>query len=559
MEYDCVVCALPLILVIFSSISSAHDMCLGGNSPKDRTNEQMVDVCGKYKTNGCCDSQALRGITDKLSTDMSIEEIPKICLSLFTEILCQKCSPKSGHLFEGETKEDRKFPILCQSFCRKLNDNCAEYIVMVFGKEICDPDASDKTGNCYPKTDSLDEKHEEVKENEFAENCIPICLRKITDGVKNVVDGAFPQDNSNRLFVVQQNGIIWELSAKRERLQKPFLNIASKVQQSGAVDERGLLSMVFDPDFLSNKYFYLFYNPSMRGTRERIVRMKVSDIGPPMVVEEESEKLILEFPKPEGNHDGGQLFFGNDGYLYITTGDGGGGGDKHGTRGNGQSLTTLLGNILRIDVKSNPNVSYTIPDDNPFVNSDGMEKKEIFAYGLRNPWRTSIDRETDRIFCGDVGQNHIEEVDIIVKGGNYGWRAYEGNNCYDQQMCDEIIASDQALQWPIYSYTHDVGQAVIGGYVYRGSNVPELNGKYVYGDQRKSQIWALEENGDKWENRNICVGKSACPDGTISHNPRQHLFAFAQDEKGELYMFVAKTAKMTEANGEIYKLISAIN
>ena len=249
------------------------------------------------------------------------------------------------------------------------------------------------------------------------------------------------------MFIVEQEGRIVILMKDNKLLHGPneaFLDIRSKVHKiSHRSDERGLLGLAFDPEYSSNGRFYVYYSTRETGCVNHVSRISEYHVNAsnPNRADPTSERVLMTIPQPEGNHNGGQLFFGVDGYLYIALGDGGGAGDRHGRIGNGLDLTTLLGSILRIDV-SNPNVTYSIPEDNPFATSS-TARPEIYAYGLRNPWRCSVDRGDKngvgkgRIFCGDVGQGKFEEIDIIEKGRNYGWRAFEGFNCFDSKLCKD--------------------------------------------------------------------------------------------------------------------------
>ncbi|MEX0274029.1 MAG: sorbosone dehydrogenase family protein, partial [Flavobacteriaceae bacterium] len=241
----------------------------------------------------------------------------------------------------------------------------------------------------------------------------------------------------------------------------------------------------FHPNFSSNGYFYINYNPDV--SRTRVCRFQVSASNPNQA-DPNSETLILEFQQPFNNHNGGQLAFGPDGMLYISSGDGGSGGDPD---GHAQNLTNLLGAILRIDVNTPANgLNYGIPADNPFLGQPGA-RGEIYAYGLRNPWRMSFDVNDGTLWTGDVGQNEYEEIDIIKKGANYGWNILEGNHCFNANSCDT-----EAYEAPIFEYPQtNKNQSVTGGYVYHGSTVEQLSGKYVYGDFVSGRIWTLETNG----------------------------------------------------------------
>ena len=235
----------------------------------------------------------------------------------------------------------------------------------------------------------------------------------------------------------------------------------------------------------------------------------------------------MEIGQPFSNHNGGHITFGPDGYLYVGLGDGGSGGDP---RGHGQNLRTLLGTILRIDVSTlDVTGSYAVPPDNPFVGVEGA-RPEIWAYGLRNPWRFSFDRETGELWAGDVGQNKLEEIDIITPGGNYGWNIMEGSSCFRDNRCDR----DEFVP-PVAEYGRDGGCSVTGGYVYRGSRLPALVGAYLYGDFCTGKIWALRYDGSRvTENAQI-----ADTDLQIS--------SFAEGPDGEVYIlsFTGQIARLT--------------
>jgi glucose/arabinose dehydrogenase len=286
-----------------------------------------------------------------------------------------------------------------------------------------------------------------------------------------------PNDGSNRLFILEKGGTIQIIDNNESATSKHlFLDISDQVSDDG---ERGLLGLAFHPNFTNNNYTYIYYT---NNTGDSIIsRFSLEDVN---TVNESSEYIILSVEQPASNHNGGQIAFGPDGYLYIALGDGGGGGD---TYGNAQNRETLLGSILRIDVDSgNP---YTIPSDNPFFENTQGYKEEIYAYGLRNPWRFSFDNETELLWAADVGQNAWEEINLIENGGNYGWPILEGTHCYESSSCDK-----NAYDAPIYEYSHSFGQSITGGYVYRGSQLTCLIGKYIYGDFINGKIWALDYN-----------------------------------------------------------------
>jgi glucose/arabinose dehydrogenase len=307
------------------------------------------------------------------------------------------------------------------------------------------------------------------------------------------LDLEYPGDRTNRLFVVEQSGVIWVFQNDSNVTQKNiFLDIQDRVNDSG--NEQGLLGLAFHPDYENNGYFYVNYTAS-NPNRTEISRFSVSAPNPDSA-DKNSEFHILSYNQPYSNHNGGKVAFGPaDGYLYIGVGDGGSGGDP---QCNAQNLLTLLGSILRIDVNTSVGSQhYGIPPDNPFAGNAQGYREEIYAYGLRNPWRFSFDPVTNWLWVGDVGQNTYEEVDVVSKGGNYGWNIFEGFHCYtNAPSCQTQSCSDTTgLKMPIWEYTHSVGISITGGYVYRGPGVPELNGKYIYADYGSGRIWSLEYDG----------------------------------------------------------------
>lgn len=335
-------------------------------------------------------------------------------------------------------------------------------------------------------------------------------------------------DGTNRLFVVAQQGEIYVFENSEDMpTAKVFLDIKDRVLFGG---EQGLLGLAFHPNFASNGFFYLDYTAE-NPRRTVIARFSVSQ-GNPDQGDKNSEQVILEVMQPYVNHNGGQIAFGSGGYFYVALGDGGSGGDP---LGNGQDRSTLLGSILRLDVDtSSEGREYGIPADNPFVGNTQGYREEIYAYGLRNPWRFSFDTVTGWLWTGDVGQDRMEEIDIVEKGGNYGWNIMEGSLCYSpSEGCNRT-----GLELPLWEYGRDLGVSVTGGFVYRGSKFPDLIGVYVYGDYGSGRIWALEYNGiDDPDNMELL-------DTNLS------ITSFGVDEENELYICAF--------DNNIYKLTSSV-
>ena len=288
-------------------------------------------------------------------------------------------------------------------------------------------------------------------------------------------------DGSNRLFVVEKGGVIWVFTAEvQSTVKTEFLDISSQVRSSG---EAGMLGLAFHPNYKTNGLFYFFY-VSQYPYRSVIARYKVSQN--PNVADPASESILIDSPQSTLYHNGGQLAFGPDGYLYIGMGD-------NFVPTTAQDLTDLPGSILRIDVPSDGSAApnYEIPPDNPFANNSSGYREEIYAYGFRNPWRFCIDKFSGEMWASDVGEDTYEEIDIVEKGRNYGWPLMEGPDCYGAP-CDP---EGDNLVLPFYSYTHAEGVAVIGGYRYWGRRIPELSGYYIFADYTGGEVWGLRFDG----------------------------------------------------------------
>jgi glucose/arabinose dehydrogenase len=318
----------------------------------------------------------------------------------------------------------------------------------------------------------------------FSQSAATVELVPVVKGIMAPVSMAVPRDGSGRMFVCEQTGKI-RIIKNGAMLEKPFLDVSNKLDKMSKVySEKGLLGLEFHPQFKQNGKFYVYYSaPAAEKNLEHKSVLAEYHAAPGSdEADAGSEKIVLEVGQPESNHNGGQLAFGPDGYLYVGLGDGGGAGDQHGANGNAQDLSNLLGKILRIDVNKPP---YAIPGDNPFAGKAGA-RGEIWAYGLRNPWRFSFDRKTGALFCGDVGQNKWEEIDIIRKGGNYGWRIMEAGHCFKP----ESGCRQDGLEPPVAEYNHNEGISVTGGYVYRG---PRTEGQAVRPSRKKRQVGEISD------------------------------------------------------------------
>jgi glucose/arabinose dehydrogenase len=336
---------------------------------------------------------------------------------------------------------------------------------------------------------------------------------------------------TNRLFVTEQTGRIQVFNNSQNVASSTvYLDLTDRVVSGG---EQGLLGLAFHPNFEQNGYVYVNYVAS---NPLRTVISRYTQPAGSSVADKNSEQIVLTVNQPFSNHNGGQLAFGPDGYLYIGLGDGGSGGDP---LGNAQNRSALLGKILRINVDlSTTGLNYAIPTDNPYVGNSLGYREEIYAYGFRNPWRFSFDSATGQLWVGDVGQDRIEEIDLVSVGKNYGWNIMEGTLCYDPASgCNQ-----SGLELPVWNYTQDLGNAVIGGYVYRGSAIPSLVGSYVYGDYGSGRIWKLNYNGTSVEN-------------VLLADTGLNIASFGVDLQNELY-FAAFDGKIYELNPEVIPELS---
>jgi glucose/arabinose dehydrogenase len=330
-------------------------------------------------------------------------------------------------------------------------------------------------------------------------------------------------DGSNRLFVAQQQGAIhvFPNDPAQAKQTKVFLDLTDRVKYFDNSNEEGFLGLAFPPNYKQSGEFFVFYTPKGGTMRNIVSRFRVSKDDPNRA-DPASEEILLTFEKPYWNHDGGTVCFGPDGMLYVFHGDGGSGGDP---QDNGQSLKTLLGKILRIDVaKKDANLPYAIPADNPFVGKEGA-RGEIWAYGFRNVWRMGFDRKTGELWAADVGQNLYEEINVVTKGGNYGWNRRESFHPFGARG----VGNNKDMIDPIWEYHHDVGKSITGGTVYRGSKAPELDGHYIYGDYVSGRVWALKYDGGR-VTANRPVKWTGAP-----------VYSFGEDERGEQYLLTATT------------------
>jgi glucose/arabinose dehydrogenase len=355
-----------------------------------------------------------------------------------------------------------------------------------------------------------------------------VALQTVTTALTAPVFATAPPGDTLRLFVVEQAGLVRVLR-RDTLLATPFLDLRGKISSGG---ERGLLSLAFHPQYATNGRFYVYFT-DVNGDI-RIVRYGVS--ADSNVANSVATDTVLAVAHPgQSNHNGGQLAFGPDGKLYAGLGDGGGGGDP---AGNGQNKHALLGKLLRLNVDGAS--GYTIPTDNPFA-TDTSARPEIWAYGLRNPWRFSFDRMTGDLYIADVGQNSFEEVDVASAaagrgpGANYGWNVMEGVHCYPSGSCNQI-----GLVLPVLEYSHNDGCSITGGYVYRGSRVPALTGRYLFSDFCNYFVRSFVYLGGQATERIDLTGQL---------DPHAGVSSFGEDARGELYIVTL--------GGTLYRIVKA--
>lgn len=329
-------------------------------------------------------------------------------------------------------------------------------------------------------------------------------------------------NNDSQWYIVEKGGRVLRVTTNAGGVQSStFLDISERVD-SGP-NEAGLLGMAFHPQYQTNGLVYLSYTASDPSLTSIISRVTRSSDGNSL--QADTEEVLLRVNQPYSNHNGGHIAFGPDGFLYIGLGDGGSGGDP---RGHGQNTTTLLGSMLRIDV--NNGAPYGIPASNPFASGE-QGRPEIYAWGLRNPWRWSFDKTTGALWVADVGQNSWEEVSVMNASGNYGWNAKEGTHCYESSRCDKPEFVD-----PVIEYSHEYGCSVTGGYVYRGSANPDLRGTYLYSDYCSGTLWGAKDNGN-----GEYVSTEILSTGL-------NVASFAEGNNGEIYI--------VHLGGEIYQIVA---
>ncbi|KAM5273737.1 HHIP-like protein 1 [Ctenodactylus gundi] len=554
--------------------AAAHPQCLDFRPPFRPP--RPLRLCAQYSAFGCCTHERDAELARRFGALAARVDAPvwAACAGYALDLLCQECSPYAAHLYDAEDPSTplRTVPGLCEDYCldmwqtcrglfRHLSPDRELWALESNRAKFCHYLSLDDTDYCFPRllvNKNLNSNLGRVVAD--AKGCLQLCLEEVAHGLRNPVAMVHARDGTHRFFVAEQVGLVWAYLPGRERLAQPFLNISRAVLTSPwEGDERGFLGLAFHPRFRHTRKLYVYYSVGV-GFREwiRISEFRVSR-DDENTVDHGSERIILEIEEPASNHNGGQLLFGDDGYLYIFTGDGGMAGDPFGKFGNAQNKSALLGKVLRIDVDHGER--YRVPPDNPFV-GDPAARPEVYALGVRNMWRCSFDlgdpatgAGRGRLFCGDVGQNKFEEVDLVERGRNYGWRAREGFECYDRKLCANTSLDDVL---PIFAYPHKMGKSVTGGYVYRGCEYPNLNGLYIFGDFMSGRLMSLREDlgTGQWQYSEICMGRGqTCAFPGLINNYYPHIISFAEDEAGELYFMSTGVPSATAAHGVVYKVI----
>ncbi|XP_060102221.1 HHIP-like protein 2 [Heteronotia binoei] len=567
-------------LLYQTGVLLGHPQCLDYGPPFQPPFH--LEFCSAYETFGCCDQEKDNVVAAKYWEIMDYidPQAHELCGRYIKDILCQECSPYAAHLYDAENPQTplRNLPGLCFDYCSEFHLYCRSAITLLTDdkhiQECCEKNKTrfcnllniQDQDYCFPNVlKNTDLNHNLGSVVEDKKGCLQLCLREVANKLRNPVLMVHANDNTHRMFVAEQVGIVWVYLPDGSRLEEPFLDIKKLVLATPWIgDERGFLGMAFHPKYKDNEKFYIYYSYLDKKKVEKI-RISELTVSPSDVnkADPNSERNLLEIEEPAANHNGGQVLFGLDGYMYLFTGDGGKAGDPFGKFGNAQNKSSLLGKVLRIDVdgRGSNGKPYRIPLDNPFV-SDPKASPEVYAYGVRNMWRCSVDRGNPvthkgrgRIFCGDVGQNKFEEVDIIVKGGNYGWRAKEGYECYDIKLCHNVSLDDIL---PIFAYDHSVGKSVTGGYVYRGCESPNLNGLYIFGDFMNGRLMALQEDerGSRWKKQDICIGSTkVCAFPGLISSYSKFIISFAEDEAGELYFLATSYPSAYAPHGSLYKFV----
>ncbi|XP_045213312.2 uncharacterized protein LOC123564080 [Mercenaria mercenaria] len=584
---------LKLLILYVSKVTGQQ--CLDLMPPF--TPAAPLRFCEQYSKYGCCtshDDERLGEINEDIRYMVRQGEDRQInpsCLQYAKAFLCARCSPFSAEIFRNKVTYNlqmpRIFPGLCNNFCTRFYDNCnnilPEFLVVLgnteekrerakfldsltitsnpaeFCEEVGLP--PHRTQYCHPVVDStFGESSRLTTDKVTTAECV--CLQSYDISLRNPVAIANANDGTGRLFIAEQTGVVKIMFSDGRISRHHFLDIQSKVYQNNdGFSQLGLLGLTFHPEFKNNHKLYVFYTFKKNNTSDlhiRVEEYRVKDTDDDRV-DSSSNRVIIEVQKDTINHAGGSLLFGKDGYLYIFIGDDGGDGDAMEFS---QDLFMFHGKVLRVNVDVTDFVAgkeYSIPNDNPFAGKEELGLPEIYAWGLRNPWKCSVDRAkfSERIFCGDVGVETYEEVNIVKKKANYGWNIKEGtsNFCPDcLRGLPEVNITD-----PIFQYRHTIGVAVVGGNIYRGCLNPNLHGQYIFGDFQNG-LFRLEENTRKqmWSGERLEICPASRCLGSLGSQIQQNILAFGEDEDGEIYVLTTSSPSFSSPTGRVYKIVDPI-
>uniref|UniRef100_G3TYX8 Soluble scavenger receptor cysteine-rich domain-containing protein SSC5D n=1 Tax=Loxodonta africana TaxID=9785 RepID=G3TYX8_LOXAF len=569
-----VLLALRALLAWRALRTAAHPQCLDFRPPFRPP--QPLRFCTQYSGFGCCAAERDEVLARRFgalaaSLDAAVWAA---CAGYALDLLCQECSPYAAHLYDAEDPSTplRTVPGLCEDYCLDMWQTCRGLIRHLSPDrelwalegnraKFCRYLSLDDADYCFPRllvNENLNSNLGRVVAD--AKGCLQLCLEEVANGLRNPVAMVHARDGTHRFFVAEQVGLVWTYLPDRSRLERPFLNISRAVLTSPwEGDERGFLCLAFHPRFRHNGRLYVYYSVGV-GFEEwiRISEFRVSedDVN---TVDHSSERIILEIEEPASNHNGGQLLFGDDGYLYIFTGDGGMAGDPFGKFGNAQNNRTsaLLGKVLRIGLYREQGHLYrftreiqlfTDPTSRPKV--DALRVLTVCLRSLpRNP--PAVSPAVGRVSCLP---HHLTPSALPLPVGLH--RCRQGSFPVTRRLTLTSAPADDVL--PIFAYPHKLGKSVTGGYVYRGCEYPNLNGLYIFGDFMSGRLMSLREKPGtgQWYYNEICMGRGqTCAFPGLINNYYPHIISFAEDEAGELFFLSTGVPSAMAARGVIYKVI----
>uniref|UniRef100_G3TAX8 HHIP like 1 n=1 Tax=Loxodonta africana TaxID=9785 RepID=G3TAX8_LOXAF len=563
-----VLLALRALLAWRALRTAAHPQCLDFRPPFRPP--QPLRFCTQYSGFGCCAAERDEVLARRFgalaaSLDAAVWAA---CAGYALDLLCQECSPYAAHLYDAEDPSTplRTVPGLCEDYCLDMWQTCRGLIRHLSPDrelwalegnraKFCRYLSLDDADYCFPRllvNENLNSNLGRVVAD--AKGCLQLCLEEVANGLRNPVAMVHARDGTHRFFVAEQVGLVWTYLPDRSRLERPFLNISRAVLTSPwEGDERGFLCLAFHPRFRHNGRLYVYYSVGV-GFEEwiRISEFRVSedDVN---TVDHSSERIILEIEEPASNHNGGQLLFGDDGYLYIFTGDGGMAGDPFGKFGNAQNNRTsaLLGKVLRIGLYR-PGAGAPLP---LYAGNSALHRPNFSAKGRcpKGAHRVSeaVSPAVGRVSCLP---HHLTPSALPLPVGLH--RCRQGSFPVTRRLTLTSAPADDVL--PIFAYPHKLGKSVTGGYVYRGCEYPNLNGLYIFGDFMSGRLMSLREKPGtgQWYYNEICMGRGqTCAFPGLINNYYPHIISFAEDEAGELFFLSTGVPSAMAARGVIYKVI----